>query len=359
MEQHLGHLTFADNLRQSLRDEPNVQTHWVPISYAATSKWWERVPFGAIRSALRGRDEVTRGLNRYGAATAYVFNSQVPAVLGGRASRQRPFVVCMDDTPILKDSMANDYGHHPDGRVLGALKHRWNRRVLHAAAGIAPWSSWVRTSLIEDYGISERKIQVIPPGVDVATWKTSLSSSDGPLRILFVGGDFERKGGELLLEAVRSIEPESVHVDIVTRSEVAAGPGIEVHLGLSHSDEKLRDLFAVCDVFVLPSSSEMFGIAAVEAAAAGLPCIVTKVGGLGELVVEGETGFAIDVGDVTALAERLQRLRDDPMLRRRMGIAARERAEREFDATTNARRLVEFVRRVSDPAAGKPLSDGL
>ncbi|MEP6298731.1 MAG: glycosyltransferase family 4 protein, partial [Ilumatobacter sp.] len=321
MEQHLGHLTFADNLRGSLCDEPHVHTDWVPISYAATSKWWERIPSEAIRSALRGRNEVVRGLRQHGDATAYVFNSQVPAVLGGRASRRRPFVVCMDDTPVLKDSMADDYGHHPDGRVLGAVKHRWNRRLLHAAAGIAPWSNWVRTSLIEDYGISPQKILVIPPGVDVASWKTSTPSTERVLRILFVGGDFERKGGPLLLEAVRSLDPGTVQLDIVTRSDVAAEPGVDVHRGLSHGDDKLRDLFVRSDVFVLVSSSEMFGIAAVEAAAAGLPCIVTRVGGLADLVVEGETGYAIDVGDAAGLTDRLRRLRDDPDLRLRMGAA--------------------------------------
>ena len=118
---------------------------------------------------------------------------------------------------------------------------------------------------------------------------------------------------------------------------------MEVFHGLNQNDPRLRELFRTSDVFVLPSRSETFGIAAVEAGAAGLPVVVSAVGGLEDLVDDGVTGFAVPPGDANQLALALQRFVDEPALRARMGAAARQRAEREFDARRNADRLVRLA----------------
>ncbi len=346
MEQHLGHRTYAENLRSSLADDSTLETHWVPVTYASTSAWWERIPVESVKAAWRGRAEVQKGLAAvHERVDACIYNTQVPAVLGGRAARRRPYVVCMDDTPELMNAMADGYEHTPDSGPTGWLKYRWSRHVLQHAAGLAPWSHWVRASLINDYGVDPSKIDVIPPGVNMSSWDPTRHDDDGPLRILFVGGDFERKGGDVLLKAFRSLEPGTAVLRLVTRSSIETEPGVEVYNGLSQNDPELRDLFETSDVFVLPSRSEMFGIAAVEAAAAGLPLVVTAVGGLAELVVDGETGFSMQPDDDRALVVHLRSLAEQPSLRRTMGAAARRRAEQEFDADVNAARLVALARR--------------
>jgi len=83
---------------------------------------------------------------------------------------------------------------------------------------------------------------------------------------------------------------------------------------------------AACDVALFPSSSESFGLAALEAMACGLPVVASRVGGLPEVVVHGETGFLEAVGDTAAMAADVQRLLDDPALRRAQGAAAVRRA---------------------------------
>jgi glycosyltransferase involved in cell wall biosynthesis len=343
MEQHLGHRTYADNLRAALSDAPDLEAHWVAVRYATTSKWWERVPVEGIRAALRGRAEVRRGLADID-VDACVFNTQVPAVLGGRHARRTPYVLCMDDTPRLMDSQgARHYSHRADSGPTGWAKYRYNRQVFRDAAGLAPWSNWARASLIDDYGVDPDRIEVIPPGVDVSTWQPADHVDDGPMKILFVGFDFERKGGEILLRAFETLPAGRAELRIVTQSAVPPRAGVEVHRGMSPNDPALRALFRTSDVFVLPSVFEMFGIAAVEAAAAGLPLIVTSVGGLGDLVVDGVTGFTMAPGDVDALAGHLHTLVEQPALRRKLGAAARQRAELEFDAGTNARRLVALA----------------
>jgi glycosyltransferase involved in cell wall biosynthesis len=80
------------------------------------------------------------------------------------------------------------------------------------------------------------------------------------------------------------------------------------------------------DVFLLPSETEAFGLAALEAMACEVPVVATAVGGLPEVVVDGETGYLRPVGDVQAMAAAVLRLLEDDELRRGMGEAGRRRA---------------------------------
>lgn len=89
--------------------------------------------------------------------------------------------------------------------------------------------------------------------------------------------------------------------------------------------------------------AEAFGIAAVEATALGLPVIATKVGGLVDIVSEGESGFLIPPGDSQKLSEKLRLLVDNASLRTQFGQAARERAIMYFDARKNAARMAEIL----------------
>ena len=205
MEQHLGHQTYSDNLRSMVEDRHDVVVSWVPVEYEKTDRWWERLPAESARAALRGRTEVDDGLRGLDADVC-VFNTQVPAVLAGRRARARPYVLCSDVTPRQYDAMAAGYQHRADrAGPLRWLKHRWNLSVFERAAAHAPWSSWVRDSLISEYGIRPEAIEVIPPGVDTASWQPAEHGGDGPMQVLFVGGDFSRKGGDVLLEAMASL----------------------------------------------------------------------------------------------------------------------------------------------------------
>jgi N-acetyl-alpha-D-glucosaminyl L-malate synthase BshA len=84
------------------------------------------------------------------------------------------------------------------------------------------------------------------------------------------------------------------------------------------------------DVFLLPSQTESFGLAALEAMACGVPVVATDVGGVSEVVADGETGFLAAVGDIAGMARHARRLLTDEDLRRRMSRAARHRAETQF-----------------------------
>jgi len=354
MEQHLGHQTYYQNIRAVVDNDAQVQATWVLVTYENTNGILEHITVlpQRIRDTLSGRKQVQIGLKQT-ASDVVFFNTQVPSVLGGKMAQRRPYVISTDLTPIQYDQFSQHYGHYPDRPgLLKIFKHRMNVLAFRGAIQLFPWSNWARQSLIRDYGVDSSKIEVVPPGVDIAAWMPTTKKNTKPLRILFVGGDLYRKGGNLLLQAFRSLAPGSAELILVTKSPVPEQAGVYVYNNLLPNSAALRQLFQTSDVFVLPTAAEAFGIAAIEAGAAGLAAIVTAVGGLTDIVVDGENGFLIQPGDVQSLNERLRLLAGDAGLRERMGKAARQRAEIYFDARRNAERVVscllEVARKESD-----------
>jgi glycosyltransferase involved in cell wall biosynthesis len=190
----------------------------------------------------------------------------------------------------------------------------------------------------------------VPPGVDTGQWTPALvRDHDGPLRILFVGGNFERKGGQLLLDWFRNDRAaQECELHIVTRDAVDAGARVFVHRDVPNNSEALRELVRSCDVFALPTYADCHSLASIEAMSSGLPVITTNVGGIPEIVVDGITGFIIQPGDAFALGDRLRKLISDRELRSRMASASRARAERYFDARTNVGVVINELVQVAD-----------
>jgi glycosyltransferase involved in cell wall biosynthesis len=120
-----------------------------------------------------------------------------------------------------------------------------------------------------------------------------------------------------------------------------------VYNDVKPNSSKLIDLAQRCDVFALPTRADCFSIACLEANSTGLPAVITNVGGIGEIVRDGETGYLVPPGDEIAFFERLDRLVADASLRERMGIAARKRVETCFDARRNAEKVLGLMQAMS------------
>lgn len=239
--------------------------------------------------------------------------------------------------------MASFYQHRADRPgLIATIKDRLNRRLFQGAAWVLPWSHWVRDSLIHEYGVAPHRIRVIPPGVDLTRWQPRRERRPGPFRILFVGGDFARKGGPVLLEAVQRLTvPVETH--LVTRSAVVPAPGVYVYHDLTPNSPRLIELYQQADVFVFPTQAEAFGIATVEAIACGVPIITTAVGGLTDIVQDGINGLIVPPNDPVAVAASIQFLIEQPTARFAMAQAARRYAEARFDAIRNAALIAELM----------------
>jgi glycosyltransferase involved in cell wall biosynthesis len=196
-------------------------------------------------------------------------------------------------------------------------------------------SAWAARSAVDDYGVDPARIHVTPPGIDVQLWcPPSLPrTQDGPVRLLFVGGQYHRKGGDRLVDWARRTGRRGWELHIVTsvsQGEVQGDvPGVIFHRAENNS-RALVDLAHRCHIAVLPTRADCFSLALLEGMATGLPAIATRVGGVAEVVADGETGLLVEPDDDDALAHAIDTLLDAPELRARMGAAARTRVVAQF-----------------------------
>jgi glycosyltransferase involved in cell wall biosynthesis len=352
MEQTLGHVTHYRNLRQWAETDSGLAPEWLEVEFSASDRW-ERLPGSrsnwTLRASLRARDRVRETLAKK-RLDGLFFHTQVTALFSSRLMARIPTVVSLDATPLNVDTVGGAYNHAPSGsRALEALKNTLNQRSFRRARHIITWCDWAKSSLVADYGIEAGKITVIPPGIDLERWR--FRGDDGaavnrPLRLLFVGGDFQRKGGDILLKAFRENLSGRCELDIVTRDPVDAGglEGVRVHHGLNSNAPALLALYEAADVFVFPTLGDCLPIAVMEAMASGLPVVSTCVGAIGEEVEDGLTGILVPPGSVEAVSDAVLRMAASPAMRHEMGAAGRSAAEAKFDGARNYRRVISVCR---------------
>lgn len=234
---------------------------------------------------------------------------------------------------------------------------RLDQRVLHASRHIERY-------MIEVGGVDPRKSQTVYYGIDVeahavappAELRRQLGTSPETVVVACVARLIQRKGHLVLLEAVRDVVDQiaaPVALWIVGKGPIEAGLRQKVaELGLEdrlHFTGERHDVPAIlreADVFVLASDAEGLGLVLLEAMAASLPVVATRVGGIPEIVVDGETGLLVAAGASAELAAGLGRLCSDGSLRRQLGRRGRKRVAREFSQERMAREVLRVYRAV-------------
>jgi glycosyltransferase involved in cell wall biosynthesis len=121
---------------------------------------------------------------------------------------------------------------------------------------------------------------------------------------------------------------------------------IEAHCSFVGKQARIVDYLSVADVLLLPSEQESFGLAALEAMACEVPVIASRVGGVPEVVTDGETGCLAEVGDVEKMADDAARLLSDDAARRAMGRRARESALSRYGTDLVIPQYLNFYERV-------------
>jgi glycosyltransferase involved in cell wall biosynthesis len=337
-------------LSKTFASRPEWETTWDWISYEPPERI-ARLPLVSTRWELKAglvaRSRLLSFLHRRGGVDVLLANHMLPLAFLGSFARRTPVVLSLDATPELMAASGTwyvDRTRRP--AMMSRVRKSMVTRVYRMCSLLLPWSEAVRDSLVGDYGIDPAKVVVLPPGLDLSEWAASDPAGRGnPVRLLFVGGDFRRKGGDLLLRVLADPVFDACRVDVVTREKVKApDANVFVHHDLVAGSPELRDLYRRADLFVLPTQADFAPTNAVmEAMASGLPVITTDTGGMSRVVHDGETGFVIPIGDAVALKERLRRLVGDAGLRERMGRAGRREAERSYSLATNADRLVMLL----------------
>jgi glycosyltransferase involved in cell wall biosynthesis len=186
---------------------------------------------------------------------------------------------------------------------------RGARLVIAASTALAESAS----------ALGAREVRVIPSGIDLPP---EVGAEARPPEVLYAGRLSPEKGIEELVEAAAGMR-------LVVAGDGPLRPRIPGALGFVPNDE-LQRLYARAAVVACPSRREGFGVACLEAMAHARPVVATAVGGLRDLVVDGETGLLVEPRDRKALRAALERLLADDDLRRRLGGAGRERAREHF-----------------------------
>ncbi len=358
----LGHRTLSAQLRAALADDPTVEASFATVATPGRgARLFLRRPgrlgdadLFELRWRLRWSRQVRSILRRNTGSVDVAFvNTQASALLSRGPMRRLPTVLSIDAT--VRQFTALEYGGPRNrwsprqDRILARLE----RRALERAAAVVAWTEWNAEAIRREHPGLRPPVVTLHPGLDASWWGEAAASrpsrSAGPLRLLFVGNDVERKGLDLLVGVLGRPEVDAV-LDVVSGDEVAASDTVRVHRDVEAGSERLRDLYAAADVFVLPTRADAVPWSVLEAMAAGLPVVASRVGAIAELV--GDAGVTVEPGNAEELEAALARL-GDPELRRRLGERALARVRDRYDSAVQVPRLLEVLR----GAAGRSTED--
>jgi glycosyltransferase involved in cell wall biosynthesis len=275
---------------------------------------------------------------------------RVAALLAGRA---RP--------PIVVHTF---HGHVLRG-YFGPLRARFfralERRLARHTTILVAVSPQVRDDLAELGVAPPEKFAVVRLGIELgqrigaldgrAETRRYLGIPDGRFAVGWVGRMTAVKRGDDVLEGFRLLRERGVEATLCLVGDGPDRPHLEQkahELGIARDtlflgyQEDVAPLYAAFDALVLPSGNEGTPVSVIEALAAGRPVVATRVGGVPDVVRDGEDGYLVDAGATDALAERLAQLAGDPALRERLGAAGRSRVLPRYAVD----RLVEDIDRL-------------
>lgn len=238
------------------------------------------------------------------------------------------------DIPLVVTTLGGDLY-----ALRGALAVRAKRRVVRSAATVTVMNEDMRERVLV---LGARDVRVMPMGARLSSLgRPPAPSGAGPIRVLAVGRLVDKKGFDVLLDALAGLAAAGLAAE-VTATIVGDGPeraslerhadGLPVTFAGQLGREALDAAYAAADVAVFPSRRAPSGdqdglpVAMLEAMGAGCSVVASDLPGLNEAIVDGESGLLVPAGDAPALAAALTSLAHDPEERERLGAEARVRA---------------------------------
>jgi glycosyltransferase involved in cell wall biosynthesis len=264
--------------------------------------------------------------------------------------RRRPIVVHTFHGHVLRGYF---------GWLRSGLFRRMERLLAYAADALVAVSPEVRDDLVALGVAPTDKFAVIRLGIELdervrgngasrAATRRTLGIADAHFLVGWIGRMTAVKRTDDVLRAFKLLCDRGVDAylcmvgdgpDFGHVLDLAGQLGIMRRCLFPGYQEDIGPFFGAFDVFVLPSGNEGTPVTAIEALAGGCPIVATRVGGVPDVVRDGQDGFLVELGDVEALAEHLASLAADPELRRRLGEAGRERVAQRYAVS----RLVDEV----------------
>lgn len=197
-----------------------------------------------------------------------------------------------------------------------------SRRTAHTLAA----SQWAKQALIRDDGLRPEDITVAPLGPAVEPTGPRPEPQDGPLRLLMVSSDWERKGGPDVIAVCEELRRRGFDFELTVVGNAPALPSWVNARGRVPREE-MPSVYSAADVLLELATSNAAGVVLTDAAGFGLPVVAADTGGVSSIVVDGESGLLVRPGDVPAAASRVEELGDREVRRRMSQHAARRAAQ--------------------------------
>ncbi|MBA2646609.1 MAG: N-acetyl-alpha-D-glucosaminyl L-malate synthase BshA [Pyrinomonadaceae bacterium] len=205
---------------------------------------------------------------------------------------------------------------------------------------IAVIPNFISASEYQRHPVPELRAELAPGGEPLLVHVSNFRPVKRPVDCVEIFARVRRRGVEARLVMVGDGSERS-HAEHHARCL-----GLEEHCSFVGKQPRIVDYLSACDVLLLPSEQESFGLAALEAMACEVPVVASRVGGIPEVVTDGETGYLSDVGDVEKMGEDAARLLTDEPLRRGMAARARHSALSRYSTDLIIPQYVEFYERV-------------
>ncbi len=353
-----GNITRYQNLRRFAESDPSVEFTWATVSgYVgpSVSRYAALLPrvWVARYSVLMSILPVLWRLRSFDAVMIHQFEAEVVCVLRSRLMASPVLVASTDDAPIVDEARYPLYPfQQAKGPVRRAIRLRldlWRARHFDR---LIPFTRWSAKILVDGCGVPPSRVFPIHVGLDLGHWTRSAPRGpaiEGRFKILFVGGEFERKGGGLLLQVFEQRFAEVAELHLVSSNAPSSlPPNVYAHRNVTSDSHRLHDLYSECHALVVPTTADLAPWTYIEAMAMECPPIGSDVGAVSELIEDGVTGFVIPVGDATLLGDRIQSLISDADRRLRLARAGRAWVEQHYDAATNVPNILKVMKEASD-----------
>ncbi|HVY72352.1 MAG TPA: glycosyltransferase family 4 protein [Verrucomicrobiae bacterium] len=362
-ENTLGHTAYLPAFARELRARPDlgITPHLLDVtplpgprerranfSVPGLRRWGLDFHNARWRLAVSGRArELADELRARQPLDALVINTQSVGLKLLDLAETIPTFICLDATfeqlargPWFAPNAVTKWFH-----PLTLAPLRWReRRLFQIARGLFPWSENARQSLLAEYAVAPGKIRLLPPSIALPPRKTEAPPSKARPQILFVGGDFRRKGGGLLLECFREHFAGECDLHLVTKADLPSTPGVFTHRDIAPHSDAWRERWEQADLFAFPSRLETFGIVLLEAMSFEVPVIASDAGVARQLLEKTGAGWLVPSPAKESLTRALRECLHNPKEARARATRGRDLVEKEFDLNTNTARLAQWLR---------------
>lgn len=304
-------------------------------------RFYQNIPAFQLRS-----QKVARALRQLAGKIDVII--QIGVLCDAQFDSHIPSLIYTDYTSQLA-SRKPGLGRSPHTTADFQKWRAMEKQAFQRSSFVCTRGEFIRQSVIADYAIAENKVKTIGGGVNFGDLPILKEKSGSTVpTVLFIGKDFYRKGGDILLKSFHQVRKHIPDARLIMVTEgIPAGrydlTGVQI-IAPTWDRMVIRSLYEQADCFVLLSRLETWGDVLLEAMSYGLPCIGVTGEAMGEIIEHEKTGFVIPPEDIVAISQAIVQLLENRALRQQYGKAARQRIESDFTWDQVVKRLSPFIK---------------